>query len=362
MRIAAAVPLGHALPLARGWPGAAVAETSRRGWLLRLDTDDGRSGFGECAPLPSHGSETHEKGEQALHDWCAALAGLEVDAAQVALDAPASFAAPAARSAVECALLDLAAQAASVPLYRLLAPAATAEVAVNALAGDAVSTTPAQIDALLAAGFTVIKLKLGRDDAARELAALQALATRLPAGVQLRLDANRSWDAATAGRMLSALAQLPVESVEEPLAVTDPGLLRDLQRGLPYALAIDESWRELDQEEFFSAPPVRRLVLKLAGQGGLLPALRTAQRAKAAGVDCVVTTGIDSACGTLAAAHLTAAVGNGLAHGLATSSWLTADTGAAPGIAGGRLRLPGTPGLGFVPSATRPASALPSTG
>jgi len=353
MRIAAAVPLGYALPLARQAPGKLSPQTERRGWLLRLDTDDGRSGFGECAPLPSHGSESHAAAAAALQQWCARLPGLSVDDALAAVDAPDSSTTPAASAAVDCALLDLAAQASGQPLYRLLAPAGNGRVAVNALAGDALTTTPARIGELLDAGFTVLKLKLGHDDIAAQLAALRRLADALPRQIRLRLDANRAWTADEAARIVAALAGLPVESLEEPLRTPHAATLAALQRELPFAVALDESGSQHDRESFFAAPPVRRLVLKLAPQGGLRRALATARRAQAAGIECVVTTGIDSACATLAAAHLAAALDNGLAHGLATSEWLAADTGAPPIIRKGLLELPETPGLGFQPTATR---------
>ncbi|MBI2307417.1 MAG: o-succinylbenzoate synthase [Rhodocyclales bacterium] len=358
MHIAATRLAPYALPLNGRWAGATNRIVERRGWLLRVDADDGRCGYGECAPLPSHGSESAAAAEAALQRWGGTLRGQTLAAALAALDTPDSFATPAARAAVEGALLDLAAQAAGLPLWRHLAPAAGGgAVAVNAMAGDALGVTPAMLDEALAAGCSVIKLKLGGAAPEHELAALRKLAPRLPPQARLRLDANRAWDADTAARVGAALAELPVESLEEPLAAPTAAALRALQRSLPFALAVDESWRELDQEAFFAAPPVRRLVLKLAVHGGLLPALATARRAQAAGVDCVVTTGVDSACATLAAAHLAAAIEtgqmrgqtHGLAHGLATSSWLAADTGAPPAIVGGSIVLPDSPGLGFVP-------------
>jgi o-succinylbenzoate synthase len=353
MRIAAAVPLGYALPLARSGPGKASPQAERRGWLLRIDTDDGRSGFGECAPLPSHGSESHAAAEAALQQWCARLPAMSVADALAAVDAPAGNATPAATAAVDCALLDLAAQAAGQPLHRLLAPASKRRVAVNALAGDLLTTTPTRIGELLDAGFTVLKLKLGHDNIEAQLAALRRLADTLPPRISLRLDANRAWTPDEAARIGAALAGLPVESLEEPLRTPQAATLAALQCELPFAIALDESGSQLDQESFFAAPPVRRLVIKLAPHGGLRRALATARRARDAGIECVITTGIDSACATLAAAHLAAAIDNGLAHGLATSEWLAADTGAPPTIRKGLLELPDTPGLGFRPTATR---------
>jgi len=70
----------------------------------------------------------------------------------------------------------------------------------------------------------------------------------------------------------------------------------------------------------FDQKPVRRVVLKPMVLGGLVSALALARRAREVGVECVVTTTVDSAVGVTAALHLAAAVANDLAHGLATSS------------------------------------------
>lgn len=359
MNIATARLHPYALPLRAAWRSAAGDLHERRGWLLEIIDDQGRSGWGECAPLPSHGSETHATAALALEEWRHKLPGRRVAEILARLASAGCNAAPAARAAVECALLDLLAQAAGQPLHAFLGDS-TSHVEVNAIAGG-VAGTESVADAM-GAGYRVIKLKLGLDDAARELAALQALAATLPPGMMLRIDANRAWDAATAGKMLPALARLPVEAVEEPLSVADLDLLRGLQRDLPFALALDESLAGIDRESLWTDPPVRRLACKLAPLGGLLPALELARQAGRAGIECVITTGVDGACATLAAAHLAAALGNGLAHGLATSEWLESDIGRPPQIMAGMLTLPAAPGLGFAAGTTRPASALPSTG
>lgn len=314
MKIVSVRWLPYRLPLRRPWVSAAGSLVERSGRLLRLKTDDGRNGWGDCAPFPE--------------------IGIHPPAAQ--------------RHAEQCALLDLAAQAAGLPLATWLrgGTSGPAGVAVNAVLGNLSGLRDEDVEAALATGFTILKLKVGNADPAEEIGRLHQLAARLPEGIALRLDANRAWDDATAGRVLAACAGLPIESCEEPLRSPSATSLGELQSDLPFPLAIDESFHLVD-EAFYAAPPVRRLVLKPPRHGGLLPALEVAFRARAAGVDCVVTSSLESACGLLAAAHLAAAVGPELAHGLATAGWFAADTGAAPAIRGGRLQLPDIPGIGF---------------
>lgn len=350
MRITAARLQPYALLLKAEWQSAAGTLAVRSGWLIRLETDGGLIGYGECAPLPSHGSEDPATAERALNQSAAALPGQWVETALAELAAPATHATPAARAAVETALLDLLSQQAGSPLANYLCQQeCSRSIAVNAMLGTAVGFTEAQLTEALCTNCSVIKLKVGIAAPEDEIAALHRLAQQLPTNTRLRLDANRAWTMESAQRYCAALAGLPIESIEEPLAQPVAKDLRALQQQLPFPLALDESLYGQSPEFLCNEAPVRRLVLKLAPLGGLLPALVLAQRASAAGLECVVTTGIDSACGTLAAAHLAAALGNSLAHGLATSSWLTHDTGPAPAIDNGRLCLPEGGGIGFQP-------------
>lgn len=319
MRIVSAACLPYRLPLRRPWASAAGSLDERSGWLLRLETDDGRTGWGDCAPFPAIG-----------------------------IDEPA-----ARRHAEQCALLDLAAQAAGLPLAAWLGGGRPrpARVAVNAAVGDLAGLRHEAVEAAGAAGFTVLKIKVGIGDPGREIGQLQSLAPRLPPAISLRLDANGAWDEAIAARFLLACADLPVESCEEPLRSPSAPALARLQADLPFPLAIDESLQLID-DAFFAAPPVRRLVLKPPRHGGLLPALELALQARTAGVECVLTSSLESACGLLAVAHLAAAIAPDLAHGLATAAWFATDTGAPPVIRDGRLELPETPGIGFTPRAS----------
>jgi L-alanine-DL-glutamate epimerase-like enolase superfamily enzyme len=177
--------------------------------------------------------------------------------------------------------------------------------------------------------------------------------------VRLRLDANGAWPASTARAVLRSLAGMPVESVEEPLAEPEVPQLARLRAASPVPIALDESLAHLGDEAVVALRPVDRVVLKPMARGGLRRALHFVRRAEAAGLECVVTTTVDSAVGTLAAAHLAAALPQAgqLAHGLATSGWLARDVAAVPAVRGGCLRLASGPGLGVEPQSSSPASS-----
>lgn len=307
----------------------------RRGWLLALTAEDGTTGWGDCAPLPSSG----QTGEARC------LAALEhlLTAGRPAADDP-----PEVRWAYETATLDIEARQRGLPLARLLG-ARDLAVPVNAALGALDAAAPDRARAALAAGYAVAKIKVGVAAMDEELARLKAVADATAGRLRLRLDANRAWPEDQALRFLTAAAELPVEAVEEPIAAPTLARLACLQAALPFAVAVDESLAQLGADALFAARAVRRLVLKPARVGGLRATLALAAQARQAGMDVVVTSVVDSAVGVAAAAHVAAALATpgGTAHGLATSAWLAEDVAEPLAIVGGYLQLNNAPGLGL---------------
>lgn len=327
----------YSLPLESAWTTSGGARTARRGWLVRAVLD-GIAGFGDCpADVPGHDGLTACAGD--IDTLARRLADAPLAEALESLDGPG-----VASAAVECALLDAQSRLMGLSLRHRLDARAADSVAVNAAA------TLAGLGDALDDGFSVIKLKVGFRPVEDEIAALSAL--RLPPGSCLRLDANRAWDWDRAARFLDAVAGMPIDSVEEPLADPDPVRLAALQEQTPIPLALDESLTRFDPGAILANPPVRRLILKLGAVGGLRASLAFARSARRAGLDCVITSRLDSAVGVAAAAHLAAALdadGDALTHGLATSSWLAADVAQPLVVQKGRLFFAPVPGLGIAP-------------
>ena len=313
MRIIAADWLHYRLPFKQPWQTARGLLKEREGALLRLQTDDGLIGWGDAAPLPEFGIS-----EATARDF-----------------------------AEECAQLDLAAQRAGVNLATWLsAEPAAQSVAVNAVLGSIFSLGPDTIANAIAAGFKILKLKVGLQPVADEIRQLHMLSSPLPPGIRWRLDANAAWSAVDARTFICATRQLPVEGLEEPLREPSHHGLRELQAIAPFPLAIDESTHLLDRN-FWPAPPVQRLIIKPARCGGLLASIELALRARAAKLEVIITSSLESACGLTACAHLAAAVAPLSTHGLASADWFSNDTGQPPVIENGQMLIPKQPGIGF---------------
>ncbi|MEA3412615.1 MAG: enolase C-terminal domain-like protein [Pseudomonadota bacterium] len=333
----------YRLELRGDWTGRG-AGSWREGWIVALKSGECR-GFGDCAPLPAAGTEQPEE--------VAAVLGAVIDAIRGRTAGRCSdliqtlTGTPALRCGLETGLLDLIGRCTNQPVYRLLGAAAPPVVHVNALIGMLDAGAVQRATRAQAQGYRVLKIKMGALPPDLEIRRLRNLSARLPAGISLRLDANRAWNLPTIRYMFEALRNLPVESIEEPLHFPSPGRISRLQRTSPWPVALDESLARGGAGEYLSRPTVARVVLKPMVLGGPVAAMALARRARQQGMRAVVTTTLDSAVGRFAALHLAAAVDSGLAHGLATGGWLRTDLATGPSTRFGRMPLSSVPGLGI---------------
>ncbi len=307
---------------------------------------EGVTGWGDCAPLPSSGEKGHARAFTALRRAAARLGGLSAEDAFAALPEVASS---EARWALETALLDLVTRLRGLPLRRALRDGAPEAVKVNAALGPLDASCADRAAEAQAQGYAVAKIKVGLEGVEAEAERLAELSARVDGRLRLRLDANRAWRDDEAHRFFDAIAKLPIDGVEEPLAEPSLERLAALQKQAPFALAIDESLFDLRPDRIFETRAVRRLVMKPARIGGFSAVLRLAERAARAGMEAVMTSVVESAIGVAATAQLAAALGGDSVHGLATGPWLREDVAKPLEIVGGEILLPAGPGLGLVP-------------
>lgn len=167
----------------------------------------------------------------------------------------------------------------------------------------------------------------------------------------LRADANGGWSIARAREAAAVLERFGVSALEQPLAPSEDQRLGELARATRCELIADESvLTSEDAQELIAGGAVRVLNIRLAKNGGLLPALRIARMALAAGLDvqlgCLVgETSILSAAGV---AFLECCPRVRFVEGAYGRWLLREDVTARPvrfGL-GGRVRQPGGVGLG----------------
>jgi O-succinylbenzoate synthase len=173
------------------------------------------------------------------------------------------------------------------------------EIAVNTLV-DA----PADVVPIALAGYSCVKVKVGRRDHRADLQLVEAVRDVVGAGVALRVDANGAWDPETALEMIGELSGFGVELVEQPVESIDE--LAAVRRRSPVPVAADECVRSIEDAQRLAAlEAADAIVLKVQPLGGVRQALRVAD---AAGVPALVTSMRETSVGIAAGLALAAAL------------------------------------------------------
>jgi L-alanine-DL-glutamate epimerase-like enolase superfamily enzyme len=331
------------VPFRAPFQSAARTWTARDSWLVKVTGDDGTTGWGEAV----------------LEDPAAAPA-MERLVARVrdAADVPTSASLEAEGTAGRALLAALAGAATKQGAdARPGAPG----IGVNAVIGVLDRERAAEEAAgRVAAGFRTIKLKAGaEEDTAALVARVTAVRATVGDAVALRLDANGTWDLAAAVAVLTALDDLDLQYVEQPLAAADLEGLVTLRRRVGVPVAADEAVESVEAvQRLLDHDAADVLVVKPARVGGTMAVARIESLATARGVPVVVSSLFETGIGLAAALACASWVSQfsdlpgwpaaGRDHGLATADLLEDDLLVEPlRVEGGRMWAPS--GAGSTP-------------
>ncbi len=303
---------------------AAGSFSHREGWIVRVRDADGRAGYGDCSPWPGFGSTLSR-----VRSHMAELTALE------------SSELPEVRSAVACAMSDLAAQKAGLPLAQWLSPAARPAAATHALVNDAESAVAAT-----RSGYVAIKVKVAAEPVAVDCRRVREIREAVGGEIRLRLDANGGWTVAAACDALAAMNDLDIDFVEQP--VTGLDAMARVRATTRIRIAADEditSIASLERAVTLQAADV--VVLKPAFLGGVRATFDLADAVRRAGLAVVVTHALESAVGRAHAVHLACALADDPICGLGQP--LSEDVANLSPVISGRIAHARGPGLGVVP-------------
>jgi L-Ala-D/L-Glu epimerase len=255
--------------------------------LVVAVSDGTHVGMGEGTAIYYRG-ETAELCLRQIEEVISELENLNVRAAR--LRAQTALGPGAARNALDCALWDLEAKIAGLPLWQLLEMSEPKPLvtAFTISLGD-IATMEADAAKAATKGYNLLKLKLTGEGDRERVAAVRVGAP----DARLIVDANESWTGLDIATEAAALQALGVEMVEQPLPAGQDELLASVRSPLP--MLADESCHSAADVERL-APYYDGVNIKLDKTGGLTEALRLSDVARAAGmkvmVGCMLSTSL----------------------------------------------------------------------
>jgi L-alanine-DL-glutamate epimerase-like enolase superfamily enzyme len=275
------------------------------GVLVTVTTDDGLVGHGEAKPAVGSAGNAAAIVAIVQHELRPLLVGADAGAinalwhrayngSRAALAARAGRAMPAlgrrgvhqaALAGVDLALWDLAGKRRGASVLELLGGACRERVPAYASGGwAAADAIGAELGRYTAQGFRAVKMRVGAMDGGvdQSLARVRAAREALGPGVELMVDAHGTMNVAEARRFCTAVADLGLRFVEEPVQSDDRKGLAEVRAASPVAIAAGES--EASAYDFADLLAQRALdVLQpdLAIAGGLSEGLRIAALAEA---------------------------------------------------------------------------------
>ncbi|RYZ19564.1 MAG: dipeptide epimerase, partial [Chitinophagaceae bacterium] len=188
--------------------------------VVQIETDDGRTGWGECSPYRTINGESLHTCLAVGREIAQVLKGRDADDIEGAVREMDRliYANTSIKSAFDIALHDLAAQGAGLPLYAWLGGSRDKELRTDMTVSiGAPEKMAADAARFVAEGFPYIKVKLGQE-LELDVARIRAIREVVPMELPLRIDANQGWgNADNAIAVLRALAPFGIEHCEEPI-------------------------------------------------------------------------------------------------------------------------------------------------
>ncbi|WP_372946759.1 o-succinylbenzoate synthase [Mariniphaga sp.] len=234
-------------------------------WYLVLE-ENGKTGIGECAPLPGLSSETREEAETLLNEICANPSYFVENPDETQYFSSVHF-------ALETALLDLQNGGRQI-LFPSVFTEGKQGIPINGLIwmGE-IDFMLEQISEKLEAGFRCIKLKIGSLDFDKELQILKSIRENYDSSqITLRVDANGAFSPDKVIEKLLKLEKFDLHSIEQPIAAGQWKKMAEICKNSPVPVALDEELigihSKKDKEKLLDAIQPQFLVLKPSLHGG----------------------------------------------------------------------------------------------
>ncbi|QHS57647.1 dipeptide epimerase [Mucilaginibacter sp. 14171R-50] len=258
--------------------------------FIRIHTDKGFYGVGECSAFPMIVGETQ--------DTCLVIAKYFAGLwkGQNALDIPARMqqlhAAAAGnttiKSAFDIALHDIAAKNAGMPLYKFLGGERRVVESDITIGIDTPEAMAQKAIDFKASGANILKVKLGKG-AETDVERIKHIRQAVGPEMKIRVDANQGWNFIEAVFALQAIGEYDIEFCEQPMRTWHNDRLPELMGLSPVKIMADESvYNHHDARMQIESGSCDYINIKMAKSGGILEAKKIHDTAAERGIACMM--------------------------------------------------------------------------
>ncbi len=264
--------------------------------LIKIHTDTGSYGLGECSAFPMIVGETQETCLIMARDFAQIWKGKDALDIESRLQELNHYTAhnSTIKSAFDMALYDLAAKDAGQPLYKFLGGEkriVETDMTIGIGSPEEMCNSALKYQRQ---GATMLKIKLGKN-ADDDLQRIRMIRQATGSGMRIRVDANQGWDFPTSVKCLNGMQDLDIEFCEQPMRTWYDDLLPDLRKQTDIKIMADEScYNHHDARRLINSGSCDYINIKFAKSGGINEGLKIHQKASEAGVACMIGSMLES--------------------------------------------------------------------
>lgn len=282
--------------------------------VVKIYSDQGEFGTGECTPIRTIYTETQEgsvaEGER-LAQLILGQNPMNISKINQIMEScitgPSSM-----RSAIDMALHDLKSRLLKIPLYQLLGgdpnKKMVTDMTVSFLSKDEMVKQAMKYKDM---GFNTLKIKLGDKERDKDIHRVKAIRAAVGDDISLRIDANQGWIYPEAVYNLKEMEDLNIAYCEAPIFAKNIQKLKAIKQAVNIPLMGDESiFDHRDAVNMLHMDCVDMVNIKLGKTGGIGAAMKTASVAEGFGVSCQVGCFSETRLGITALAHFSSVWSN----------------------------------------------------
>ena len=257
---------------------------------VKITTDEGICGYGEAAPFAMVTGETINGVIETIKYLKSSLIGKDpTNIAEIhrTMDSKI-FRNPSAKAAIDIACYDIMGKSRGMAVHKMLGATEDSLQTDITLGIDTVEESLREALQRKAEGFRILKIKLGCDPD-KDVRLIREIRAAVGNEIELRVDANQSYDIETAMRVFTEIKKQGVVEAEQPLPYYDIHGMAELNKISPIDIMADESIHTAQDAEIACQHDACKIInIKLMKCGGIYPALKICEVAEKYGKPCII--------------------------------------------------------------------------